>query len=75
MRPCRRSGALAGRHCPARQLPPARDVWRAPPGSHNSLKIKKAIESAGAGLRFLPRYPPGFNPVAPAASPGDVLET
>ena len=43
--------------------PPARGVWRAPLGSHKSLKIKKAIEATGAELRFLPRYSPDFNPI------------
>jgi hypothetical protein len=30
--------------------------------------VRKAIEAAGAGLRFLPPYIPGFNPVGMAFS-------
>ncbi len=32
-------------------------------GSHKSQAVRKAIRSAGAGLRFLPPYSPDLNPI------------
>ena len=32
-------------------------------GSHKSAAVREAIEAAGASLRFLPPYSPGFNPI------------
>ena len=32
-------------------------------GSHKGAAVRKAIEAAGANLRFLPPYGPDFNPI------------
>ena len=38
------------------------------PGSHKGAAVRKAIEVAGAELRFLPPYSPDFNPIENAFS-------
>jgi len=37
-------------------------------GSHKGPRVRKLIEAAGAKLRFLPPYSPGFSPTEPAIS-------
>ncbi len=37
-------------------------------GSHKSAAVRRAIEVAGAELRFLPPYSPDFNPIENAFS-------
>ena len=34
--------------------------------AHKALGVRKAIEAAGAGLRYLPPYSPDFNPIEQA---------
>lgn len=38
------------------------------PPAHKPVAVRKAIEAAGAELRFLPPYSPDFNPIEMAFS-------